>query len=95
MNLNFAPLLLVLAFVILNEAAVEYLFGSVKLLKPYLPLLSLATAIFLTFIYAISFFSLMGIDNNTPFLDFLFTGFIISRLSNYVNDFVQKLLGSK
>ncbi|OGE71639.1 hypothetical protein A3H40_01365 [Candidatus Daviesbacteria bacterium RIFCSPLOWO2_02_FULL_38_15] len=86
----------VLAFSILNEAIIEYLFGNVEILRPYLPLLSLAVAILLVFIYQVSFFNLMfGAESNSPFLDFLLTGFIISRVSNYVNDFVQKFFESK
>ncbi len=86
---------IIFAFTTLNESIIEYMFGSVKALHPYLPLLSLATGIFLCFAYQISFFSLMGINSGNPGLDFLLSGFIISRGSNFVNDFAQKILGSK
>lgn len=72
------------------------MFGSVKELRPYLPLLALATAVFLTFTYQINILStILGIESNSPFLDFLLSGFIISRGSNFMNDLVQKVLGSK
>lgn len=86
----------VFIFTTLNEALIEYLAGSVQVLKPYLPLLSLATAILLSFAYQISLFNVFletGVIN--PFLDYLFSAFIIARLSNYLNDFVQKFLNSK
>ena len=95
-HLTFSPIAVVLAFSTLNEALIEYLFGSVAQLRPYLPLLALATAIFLTFTYQINIFAtLLGIQSNSPFLDYLLSAFIISRGSNFVNDFVQKVLGSK
>ena len=95
-HLTFSPIAAVFAFSTLNESIIEYLFGSVVQLRPYLPLLALATAVFLTFTYQINiFYLLLGIQSNSPFLDFLLSGFIISRGSNFVNDFVQKVLGSK
>lgn len=91
-----SPLAIVFAFSTLNESLIEYLFGSVKALRPYLPLLALSTAIILTFTYQINIFTtLLGVDSSSPFLDFLLSGFIISRGSNFVNDLVQKVLGSK
>ncbi|TSC86830.1 MAG: Uncharacterized protein G01um10147_705 [Microgenomates group bacterium Gr01-1014_7] len=91
-----SPLAIVFAFATLNESIIEYLVGSVKEVRPYLPLIALATAIFLCFTYQINIFSsLLGLDSGNPFLDFLLSGFIISRGSNFVNDFVQKFLGSK
>ena len=86
----------VFAFAALNESIIEYMFGNVKPLRPYMPLLALATAIFLTFSYQINIFNLiLGLETNSPFLDFLLSGFVISRGSNFLNDFVQKFLGSK
>lgn len=73
------------------------MFGSVQSLRPFLPLLGLTLAILLTFMYQINIFSALslGIQTNTPFLDFLLSAFIISRLSNFINDFVRRVLGSK
>ncbi len=91
-----SPLAIVFAFSSLNESIIEYLFGSVKELRPYLPLISLATAIFLSFTYQLNVLSyILGIQSNSPFLDFLLSGFMISRGSNFVNDFAQRFLRSK
>lgn len=88
--------LAVLILTTLNEAVIEYLVGSVQVLRPYLPLLSLATAILLTFAFQVSLFNLtLGTEINSPFWEFLLSAFIIARLSNYLNDLVQKFLGSK
>ncbi|MBI2314679.1 hypothetical protein HYU93_01300 [Candidatus Daviesbacteria bacterium] len=83
-------------FVTLNEAIIEYLLGNIQELKPYIPLLSLATAILLTFGYSVSLFNIfLGTEVINPFFDFLLSAFIIARLSNFLNDAVQKFLGSK
>lgn len=95
-QMNLSPLAIIFAFSTLNESIIEYLFGSVQPLRPYLPLIALATAVFLTFTYQINIFAmLLGIESGSPFLDFLLSGFVISRGSNFVNDLVQKVLGSK
>lgn len=91
-----SPLAVVFAFSTLNESIIEYLFGSVEGLRPYLPLLALLSATLLTFIYQINIFtSLLGVESRMPFLDYLLSAFIISRGSNFVNDFVRRVLGSK
>ena len=96
MNNPGLPLFVVFVFSTLNESIMEYLFGTVDSLHKYLPLISLAVAILLTFTYQVNIFAvLLGIQSNSPFLDFLLSAFIISRLSNYLNDSVQKFLGSK
>lgn len=88
--------LVVFIFVTLNEALIEYLVGNVQTLRPYIPLLSLATAILLTFSFQISLFHIfLGTEIVSPFMEFLLSAFIIARLSNYLNDFVQKFLGAK
>lgn len=82
-------------FAVLNEAVIEYLLGSVQMLRPYIPLLSLATAILLVFAYQVSLFQVFLGIQISPFFDLLFSAIIIARLSNYLNDFVRKFLGSK
>lgn len=88
--------LVVFIFVTLNEAIIEFLIGNILQLKPYIPLLSLTVAILLTFAYQVDLFQiLLKTDIISPFFDLLFSSFIIARLSNYLNDSVQKFLGSK
>ncbi len=95
-QINLSPLSIIFAFATLNESLIEYLFGNVKQLRPYLPLLALATSVFLTFTYQVNILSMiLGIESNNPFLDFLLSGFIVSRGSNFVNDMVQRFLRSK
>lgn len=88
--------LVIFIFTTLNEALIEYFVGSISSLKPYIPLLSLATAILLVFSYNLSIFNiLLGTEIVNPFFEFLLSAFIIARLSNYLNDFIQKFLGGK
>lgn len=88
--------LVVFIFTVLNEAIIEYFVGGVQVLRPYIPLLSLASAILLTFGFGVSLFNVfLGTETQNPFWEFLLSAFIIARLSNYLNDFVQKFLGSK
>lgn len=88
--------LVVLIFAVLNEAIIEYVTGSVQVLRPYIPLLSLASAILLTFGFGVSLFNVfLGTEIKSPFWEFFLSAFIIARVSNYLNDFVQKFLGSK
>lgn len=88
--------LVIFIFTTLNEAIIEYLLGNIKELKPYIPLLSLAIAILLTFGYRVSLFNIfLNTDIISPFWDFLLSALIIARLSNFLNDAVQKFLGSK
>jgi hypothetical protein len=83
-------------FVTLNEAIIEFLLGNISQLKPYIPLLSLAVSILLTFGFGVSLFNVfLGTEIKSPFWEFLLSAFIVARLSNYLNDFVQKFLGSK
>lgn len=88
--------LVVFIFTVLNEALIEYFIGSVQILRLYIPLLSLASAILLTFGFEVSLFNVfLGTEIKSPFWEFFLSAFIIARLSNYLNDFVQKFLGSK
>ncbi len=95
-DFNLSPIATVLIFTTLNESIIEYLFGNVQPLRPYLPLVSLVVGILLAFAYQINFFALiLGMQSNVSGIDILLSGFVISRGSNFLNDFVQKFLGSK
>lgn len=88
--------LVVLIFVILNEAVIEFFVGNISALRPLIPLFALASAILICFYYQLSVFNLLlGTPVTHPFLEFLISAFIIARLSNYLNDFVQRYLKSK
>lgn len=96
MDRLFTPLAVIFAFSTLTESIIEYLFGSMAGLRSYLPLIGLGIAVILTFTFQVNIFSIvLGIESSSPFLDFLLSGLIISRVSNFINDLAQKILGSK
>ena len=45
-QINLSSIAVVFAFATLNESLIEYLFGSMEVLRPYLPILALLTAVF-------------------------------------------------
>lgn len=93
---NFMSLGVVFIFAALNESLIEYFFGSMENLRPYLPTIALVSGIILAFLYEIDIFSIfLGIYIDHPIINHLLSGFIISRGSNFVNDFARKALGSK
>lgn len=95
-GLDLTPLTIAIMFATLNESIIEYMFGSIAKLRPYLPLISLGTAIFLSFSYQVNIMHiLLNVQSSFPPLDFILSGFMISRGSNFVNDFAKKALGSK
>ncbi len=95
-NVNLAGLTIAFMLATLNESIIEYFFGSIEKLRSYLPLLSLGTGLVLAFVYQINIFQLLlNIHSEVPVLDFALSGFVISRGSNFLNDFARKILGSK
>ena len=96
LTLNLSSIGMVLMFATLNESLIEYFFGSNEKLRAYLPTLALATGIFLAIAYNLNLFSVFfGFESVSPVLDNILSGFVISRGSNFVNDFAKKALGSK
>lgn len=95
-GLDLTPLTIAIMFSTLNESIIEYMFGSIIKIRPYIPLISLGTGIFLAFAYQINIMHiLLNTQSAFPPLDFILSGFVISRGSNFVNDFARKALGSK
>lgn len=84
----------------LNERVIEYFFGKIAALKPYLLYVSALTGIALAFAYQASIFSALdlGIASAYLWVDWLVTGIVIGGGSNYLNtivEFVKNLGRSK
>lgn len=86
---------------VLVEGSVEYLFGTAfdkwSVLTPHkwaLMYLSVAVGIGVSFYYSVDFVALAvnaaGAQMATNWVGILFTGIIIGRGSNYVNDLISK-----
>lgn len=77
---------------ILVEAIVEYF--VVDLLKERTHLIryiAAAVAVILCIVYNADLFRAVGILSTVPFVGSVLTGLIVSRGSNYLNDFISKL----
>jgi hypothetical protein len=79
----------VLAFI--NEGTVAYLFEKQAWAKKYLLYISMLTAIALSFAYQANIFSVLGLQIASVYLwvDWLVTGIVIGRGSNYLNTLVE------
>lgn len=82
---------MILIFAVLNDALIEYIVGGVLILRPYLPLLGLLSAMFLVFTFQVNILRLfLGVETD-PFWDFFLTSFIIARLSYVINGLFGKI----
>jgi len=71
------------------EGFVEYLFANVETAKPYLMYIALALGVALSVAYQIDIPSTLGLTTNYGWVNWVFSGLIIGRGSNYVNDVVS------
>ena len=93
MDQSLSTILVVFIFATLAESNIENVFGGVEAIKPHTTILSLIISIALCFIYQVDIFVLLLNLQFSPFLDFLFSGFIIARVSTYLNMLVVKIFG--
>lgn len=72
------------------EGLIKYLFGDNTTLanRWYLPYVSLILGIGLAIAYKINLPASIGITTGIPLINFIVSGLIIGRGSNYLNDFV-------
>lgn len=89
MNSDFILGVLVLASFV--EGMTEYTLGPVEGAKPYIKYVALVFGIIVAVGYNIDILSSLGIATTKPFIGNIFSGLIIGRGSNYVNDFVSML----
>lgn len=71
------------------EGLVEYLFGEVDAVKPYLKYVALAFGIVAAFAYNLDLLAYLGMSAAFPFVGNVISGLIIGRGSNYVNDIIS------
>jgi hypothetical protein len=77
-----------------TEAMVEYVFGQSEAMKPYMHYVALAVGIFLAIAYNIDIPAMLNLEANFGLVDNVFSGRIIGRSSNYVNDLISKIRGN-
>ena len=81
----------VLVLASLVEGFTEYAFGKVKWAQPYLMYFSLAVGVAAAVAYQIDFFAILGLGLTAQFawINWVVSGLLIGRGSNYLNDIVS------
>ena len=70
------------------EGFVEYLFGKVTSAQQYLMYIALVLGVALSVAYKVDIPSALGLVTNYGWVNWVFSGLIIGRGSNYVNDVI-------
>ena len=85
---NFASIFILAIFV---EGTVEYFFSNPEKKQPWLKYVSLLVAVGVCFAAKANLFDLLGVQFVSPVIGYLLTGVVISRGSNYINDFIGRV----
>lgn len=72
-----------------TEAVSEYFFAGIPRFEKVVKYLSALVGIGLALLYRVDFFSLLGFTPVYPLVSMVFTGIVISRGSNLLNDLLQ------
>ena len=75
------------------EGFVEYIFSPLPVAKPYLMYVALFFGIVFCVAYKVDVPSMVGLTTTYGWVNWVFSGLIIGRGSNYVNDVLQKFKG--
>ncbi len=79
--------ILVLAVVV--EATTEYIFGGIPAVATHMKKMSLLVGVLVALAFQADLFPLLGITAVSPVVSQIFTGVLISRGSNILNDLLQ------
>jgi len=71
------------------ESFVEYVFGNVEKAKKYLMYIALGFGVLASIFYKIDIPSMIGLTSSVPYVNYVVSGLILGRGSNYVNDVVS------
>lgn len=70
------------------EGLVEYLFGKVEKMKPVLSYIALFLGVALAVAYKVDIPAMLGLASDFGIVNFIVSGLIIGRGSNYANDII-------
>lgn len=76
---------------VLVEGIVEYFVAVPNARQPWLKYVSLAIAVLVCIFYKQDLLASLGLNSIFPFVGEILTGFVISRGSNYLNDFISRV----
>jgi len=70
------------------EGLVEFLFAPFKQAEKYLGYVALVLGVGLAILYQVDIPAMVGVASQYPIVDYIVSGLIIGRGSNYVNDVI-------
>lgn len=76
-----------------TEGLTEYIFAGVEAAQPYLKYVALVFGVVLAVAYHIDIPAMLGLTASFGFVNFVVSGLIIGRGSNYVNDVITGIRG--
>ena len=85
--------LILSVFAILVEAIINMTLGDVPTPKWVKLVASIILGISVCVVWKVGAIGLLGIEGGVPFFDYVITGIIISRGSNFVNDILTRVKG--
>lgn len=75
----------------LTESTAEFLFGSIELLKTWMPYIALGIGVLVSIAYRLDILNaLFGVSAPEPYVGWIVTGLIIGRGSSWLHDFVGR-----
>lgn len=88
-----SELAVVVVFAILVEAIINITLSEVPVWGWVKKVAAYAVGIAVCIIWKVGVISLIGVQGGVPIADYIITGIVISRGSNYLNDLIVKLKG--
>lgn len=85
--------LVLFVFAILVEAIINMTLGEIPTPKWVKLVASIVLGIGVCIVYKVGLIGLIGIEGGIPVVDWVFTGIIISRGSNFLNDLLTRIKG--
>jgi hydrogenase/urease accessory protein HupE len=87
-NFNHMAIIAILFLATFVEGLVEYLFGKVEKMKPVLSYIALFLGVALAVAYKVDIPAMLGLASDFGIVNFIVSGLIIGRGSNYANDII-------
>jgi hypothetical protein len=88
-----SELMVVFVFAILVEAVINMTLGDVPVWGWVKKVAAYAVGITVCVIWKVGLIAMLGVENGIPIADYIITGIVISRGSNYLNQIITKLKG--
>jgi hypothetical protein len=85
--------LILFIFAILVEALISMTVGDLTTPKWVKKVASIVLGVGVCIVYKVGLIALLGVEGGIPMVDFILTGVIISRGSNFLNDILTRIKG--